>query len=92
MHKDGSQHYPIDSDCDGQIDVFYVVPDIDSEAVYLMGDTTGDGIIDTMVFDQGRDGAWDYSLYDTDGDGNPDLRGYHPDGDPEATSFEKYTG
>jgi len=78
-----------DLDCNGEVDAKYTEPDDKSEGVYLEMDTTGDGTVDTVLYDEDRDGNIDYSIMDVDGDGEPDLVGYYRNGEDEPYRVEK---
>jgi hypothetical protein len=67
-----------------------VVPDKQSEAIFLRLDRNGDGNVDAMVFDFKRLGKWDLSFWDENFDGHWTLVGYHDDGSLNPTRFESY--
>lgn len=78
-----------DLDCDGEVDARYTEPDDKSKGVYFEIDSTGDGDVDTVLFDEDRDGNVDYSVMDADGDGEPDLIGYYRNGESKPYKIER---
>lgn len=91
--EDGSSTISLyDFDCDGEVDASYTEPDDRSKGVFFSMDTSGDGKIDTIFFDEDRDGNIDYSIMDQTGDGEPDLVGYYRNGEEEPYKIEKYSG
>ncbi len=81
----------IDIDCDGEVDLRYIKPNDKSLPETLEIDSTGDGRIDTVIYDQDRNGNPDFSIYDIDADGHPDLKGYYREGEFEPYRVEKYS-
>ena len=79
-----------DTDCDKIADLVAIVPDDENQPLRLEADTSGNGKIDTVIFDQDRDGAWDYSMYDYSGNGEVDLIGCHSNGMVDPTSLHLY--
>jgi hypothetical protein len=81
-----------DFDCNGKIETVFFAPDDAKEPYEVWGDQNDDGLIDTVIVDEGRDGKWDVSYYDSDFDGHYDLVGEHPDGGIKACCFSKVKG
>ena len=79
-----------DTNCDGKVDLTYVMLDDKSKPNTALFDSNHDGKVDIIVEDTNRDGKWDVSFHDVDHDGRIDVVGYHPDGKITASRFEKY--
>jgi S1-C subfamily serine protease len=76
--------------CTGKDNAEYVIPDKQSEAIFLRLDRNGDGIVDAIIYDLKRRGKWDLSIWDEKFDGHWTLVGYHDDGSLKPTRFESY--
>lgn len=76
--------------CNSKASGEYVIPDKQTDAVFLRVDRNGDGKADAIFFDLKRRGKWDISFWDEKYTGQWTLVGYHDDGTLKASRFESY--
>ncbi len=67
---------PIDSNCNGRMDMIAYDTNGDGRANYILADTTGDGRHDVRVEDRDGDGYLEYWRIDRNGDGTADVEGW----------------
>ena len=82
----------VDTECHGKADATLVVPDDQSQPIYMLVDTTESGRPNGIIFSLHRDGKWNISYWDTTGSGKWNVVGYHPDGELVPTSYGPYRG
>jgi S1-C subfamily serine protease len=76
--------------CNGKDTGEYVIPDKQTNAIFLRVDRNGDGKADVIFFDFKRRGKWDISWWDENYDGHWTLVGYHDDGSLTPSRFESF--
>jgi len=80
----------LDTNCNGEADLVFVVPDKKSDPIYCMVYEDGAEEPSGIIFSYKRDRRWDISYWDSTGSGKWDTIGYHPDGDINPTSYGPY--
>jgi hypothetical protein len=81
---------PYDMFCNNKASGEYVVPDKQTDAIFLRVDRNGDGKADVIFFDLKRVGKWNISYWDEKYNGQWSLVGYHDDGTLKASRFESF--
>jgi hypothetical protein len=76
--------------CNNKASGEYVVPDKQTDAIFLRVDRNGDGKADVIFFDLKRVGKWNISYWDEKYNGQWSLVGYHDDGTLKASRFESF--
>lgn len=80
-----------DLDCDGEVDAMLTEPDDQLDSPYMEANSTGNGIVDTVFYDEDedRDGDIDYEVNDISAKGEPDLMHFYHNGDDTPPRTEK---
>lgn len=72
-----SLNIPVDSNCDGNINLIIMVPYNESKPMLMFMDRNKDGKADVILVDEDRDYKPEYSILDTDYDGKFESKGIH---------------
>ena len=80
----------VDTECHGNPDLTFVLPDDKSKPAYVVVTTSESGNPDGIIYSFNRDGKWNISYWDSKGAGKFDTVGYHPDGKIAPSSYGPY--